>query len=377
MKRQDFINGFAACEKAENELWSTVASLNSASQSVLAQSPINGLGIHALFKFGEDGNRPYVGVVPFDLREVMASTPGAYNAAVFSIRAALAWSATQSLDADQSSQTVMVDFSRIYMLNVVNLAKISPVGAAVCYGVGLRVAQLIQSIGTDRLSVEVLVRNFHLKFSFLGEIEEIHEDCRDPAQLAFVDWMQARPKMRLEKRTAYVQHAFRVKGALTGSFIATPIEEIDGEIDRLLEACAELGVSLPTAQRLLQLYGRSSGSAYNEARQYLRHSQAKKAPAYIPRSRKIGQIIQVCKSLMERALDGPYTTSMLIEAFMWSALAAIRVTGVDNTKGREGFWITWLEKKMQNYLQTLVNYRGADNCGPAENNSLGARDDAA
>lgn len=83
MKRQDFINGFAACEKAENELWSTVASLNSASQSVLAQSPINGLGIHALFKFGEDGNRPYVGVVPFDLREVMAITPGAYNAAVF------------------------------------------------------------------------------------------------------------------------------------------------------------------------------------------------------------------------------------------------------------------------------------------------------
>ena len=30
MKRQDFINGFSACEKAENELWSTVASLNSA-----------------------------------------------------------------------------------------------------------------------------------------------------------------------------------------------------------------------------------------------------------------------------------------------------------------------------------------------------------
>lgn len=164
---------------------------------------------------------------------------------------------------------------------------------------------------------------------------------------------------------------------MTGSFIATPIEEIDGEIARLLEACAELGVSLPTAQRLLQLYGRSSGSAYNEARQYLRHSQAKKAPAYIPRSRKIGQIIQVCKSLMERALDGPYTTSMLIEAFMWSALAAIRVTGVDNTKGREGFWITWLEKKMQNYLRTLVNYCGADSCSSAENNSLGASNDAA
>ena len=122
MKRQDFTSGFAACEKAENQLWSTVASLNSAPQSVLAQSPINGLGIHALFKFGEDGNRPYVGVVPFDLREVMAITPSAYNAAAFSIRAALAWSTTQCLDADQSSQTVMVDFSRIYMRNAVDLA---------------------------------------------------------------------------------------------------------------------------------------------------------------------------------------------------------------------------------------------------------------
>jgi hypothetical protein len=377
MRRQDFICGFAACEKAEIELWSAAAALNSASPSVLAQSPINGLGIHALCKFGDEENRPYVGVVPFDLREVMAITPNAYNAAAFSIRAALAWSATQSLDADQPSQTVMADFARIYMRNAANLAKISPVGAAVCYGVGLRVAQLMQSAGTDRLSIEVLVRNFHLKFSFLGEIEGIHDDCRDPVQLAFVDWMQARPKMRLEKRNAYVQRAFRVTGTETGNFIAAPMGEVESDIDRLLEACAELGVSLPTAQRLLQLYGRSSGSAYNEARQYLRHSQAKKAPAYIPRSRKIGQIIQVCKSLMERALDGPYTTSMLIEAFMWSALAAIRVTGVDNTKGREGFWITWLEKKMQNHLRTLVNYCGADSCGSAKNNSLGARNDAA
>lgn len=377
MKRQDFADGLTACEKAENELWSTVASLNSASQSVLAQSPINGLGIHALFKFYEDGNRPYVGVVPFDLREVMAITPNAYNAAVFSIRAALTWSATQSLDADQPSQTVMADFARIYMRNAANLAKISPVGAAVCYGVGLRVAQLMQSAGTDRLSIEVLVRNFQLKFSFLGEIEGIHDDCRDPVQLAFVDWMQASPKMRLEKRNAYVQRAFRVTGIVTGKFINTPIEELDGEVDRLLNGCAELGVSLPTAQRFLQLYGKSSGEAYNEARQYLRHSQTKKAPSYIPRSRKIGQIIQVCKSLMERALDGSYTTSTLIEAFMWSALSAIRVTGVDNTKGHEGFWITWLEKKMQNYLRTLVNHCGADSCGSAENNVQGASDDAA
>lgn len=377
MRGQDFTCGFTTCERAETELWSTVASLNSASPSVLAQSPINGVGIYALSKFVEEGTRPHLGVIPFDLREVKAVTPKAYNEGVFSTRAALAWSATQSLDADRNSQTVMSGFSRIYMQNATNLAKISPVGAAVCYGVGLRVAQLMQSSETDRLAIEVLVQHFQLKFSFLGEIEDIHEDCRDPAQLAFIDWMQAQPKMRLEKRTAYVQHAFRVKGALTGSFIATPIEEIDGEIARLLEACAELGVSLPTAQRLLQLYGRSSGSAYNEARQYLRHCQAKKAPAYIPRSRKIGQIIQVCKSLMERALDGPYTTSMLIEAFMWSALAAIRVTGVDNTKGREGFWITWLEKKMQNHLRTLVNYCGADSCGSAKNNPLGARNDAA
>ena len=377
MRRQDFICGFEACEKAERELWSTLSFLNSASQSVLAQSPINGLGIHALFEFGEDGNRPHVGVVPFDLQEVMAITPSAYNAAVLSIRAALAWSAAQSLDADQTSQTVMADFSRIYMRNAMNLAKISPVGAAVCYGVGLRVAQLMQSAGTDRLSLEVLVRNFQLKFSFLGEIEGIHDDCRDPVQLAFVDWIQARPKMRLEKRNAYVQRAFRVTGIVTGKFITTPIEKLDGEVDRLLNACAELGVSLPTAQRFLQLYGKSSGNAYNVARQYLRHSQAKKAPSYIPRSRKIGQIIQVCKSLMERALDGSYTTSVLIEAFMWSALAAIKVTGVDNTKGREGFWITWLEKKMQNYLRLLTGHCGADSSGSAENNSLGASDDAA
>ncbi len=377
MRRQDFICGFEACEKAERELWSTLSFLNSASQSVLAQSPINGLGIHALCKFGDEENRPHVGVVPFGLREVMAITPNAYNAAVFSIRAALTWSADQSLDADQPSQTVMADFARIYMRNAANLAKISPVGAAVCYGVGLRVAQLMQSDGTDRLSIEVLVRNFQLKFYFLGEIEGIHDDCRDPVQLAFVDWMQASPKMRLEKRNAYVQRAFRVTGIVTGKFINTPIEELDGEVDRLLNGCAELGVSLPTAQRFLQLYGKSSGEAYNEARQYLRHSQTKKAPSYIPRSRKIGQIIQVCKSLMERALDGSYTPSTLIEAFMWSALSAIRVTGVDNTKGHEGFWITWLEKKMQNYLRTLVNHCGADRRGSAENNVQGASDDAA
>lgn len=365
----DFVSFLDGCNLTEKQLWEKLSCVTA---SVSEQIPIDRLAQNSLCNWSTAGDCPVVGVIPVSLYGLDAVTPEAYNTGISSFNEALAWSIQQSIDDAESRQSTMLDFSRAYLQGAMSLAKSSAVGAAICYGVGLRAARLMQCAGIDKLAIEIFLRHFGLKFSLMGSNANLYDICRDPVQVALVDWMQAKPKLRLQRRTTFIRRAFRVEGKLQGKHVELCSTMQSKELENLLALCTRLGVALPTAQRFLQLYGIDSVAAYNLARRFLRKSSRRRIPVAIPRANKTELIVQVCKSLMERALDGPYTTAMLIEAFMWAALAAVRITRVDNAVGSEGFWITWLEKKTFRYLQSLAYYCGADDSCSAKNNVMGA-----
>lgn len=342
--------GLQAVTKTESELWSTMAATNFDSQMCC---PIGRAAVASLVNSANAGILPAVGIVPFSIRGVVPLTPQAHNAGIHSLTEALVWSSNQPIGQETVLHDAMLSFSRVYMRGAIDLAKRSLIGAVVCYGLEPGTARLMQWGGIDRLAVEVLVRNFQIRYSFLGAYESLHDCCRDPVQVALIDWMQAPAKLRTQRRIEYLRKAFRATGSEREQLMLGTDEQ-NQEIGELLGSCAALGVALPSIQRFAQMCGVKSEDAYNMARRLVRQNHSTRPQPFRARPQTVSLAVQICNSLLVRAIDSSFTPAMVVEAFLWSSLAAVQIARLDCIRGREGYWITWFEKRMHRELSRLV-----------------------
>lgn len=375
--RTRFAQSLLKVQELERSFWWRLATSGEGSFSDQQGSPINGLALEVLKEFFKENNDLEVGVVPFCVKNIFPITPEACNSGCHTLAEALLWAEKQDHIPAAEVSSPLQAISREYLLEAGRMASLSPAGVRVCFGTDHATTRALLCPDFDRWSVEVFLRHFKPQFSLIGTDEVLWCDFRDPVQLAFSDWLLASPKKRLVQRDRFLRTAFESTGLPAGQHQSLDGEQAKDNAYQIALCCAEMGVALPTTQRFLQLYGMKGKDAYNAARRCLRRSHPHSSPLYWPCAKRGALLVQVCKFLTNRALDGAYTTTTLIEAFMWASLASVQIVRVGQIRGYEGFWITWLEKRMQGYLRALVTYCGADDSGSAENNSLGASGDAA
>lgn len=367
--------------EAEHLLWKILADLGEWSFSDLQGNPIKGISVKALEQFFKENEWLAVGVIPFYVKKFLPLTPEAYNSGCHTLAEALLWAEKQNILPEGGENSALHAFSRAYFMEAGKLAGISSVGARVCFGIDHATARLMFLPGFDRWSVEMFLRHFKLHFSIIGSEETLRNDFRDPVQMALVDLLLASPKQRHAQRIKFLRTAFKCSPFPTGTHQSLDVATLKENEHQVLTWCAAIGVALPTARRFLQLYGLEEKEAYNVARRTLRRVQPRSSPKHLPRSKNGELLLQICRCLLNRALDGPYTTTMLIEAFMWASLASVQIVRLGSIRGFEGYWITWIEKRMQGYLRTLAalpdNLCGADEFCSAKNNVLGEHDVAA
>ena len=371
----DFAQCLQKTREVERSIWWRLATSDGESFSDLQGSPINGIVMEALKEFFKENKDLEVGVIPFYVKNLLPITSEAHNSGCHTLAEALRWAETQDCLPAAEVPSPLQAISREYLLEALRMTSVSSVGARVCFGTDRATTRTLLCPGFDRWSVEVFLRHFKLQFSLIGTDELLWCDFRDPVQLALSDWLLASPKNRLAQRSRFLRTAFDFTDLPTGKH-----QSLDGENEKeganqIAICCAEMGIALPTTQRFLQLYGMKGKDAYNAARRCLRRSQPHRSPLYLPYAKRGEVLVQICKVLMNRALDGAYTTTTLIEAFIWASLASVQIVRVGPVRDYEGFWITWLEKRMQGYLRALVNYCGADDTCSAKNNAMGAKSD--
>lgn len=371
----DFAQCLQKTREVERFIWWRLATSDGESFSDLQESSINGIVMEALKEFFKENKDLEVGVIPFYVKNLLPITPEAHNSGCHTLAEALRWAETQDhLPATEVSSPLQA-ISREYLLEAGRMASLSSVGARVCFGTDHAATRAMLCPGFDRWSVEVFLRHFKLQFSLIGTDEGLWRDSRDPVQLAFSDWLLASPKKRLAQRRRFLRTVFKFTDLPVGKHRLLDGEQAKNNANQIVLCCAEIGIALPTTQRFLQLYGIQGKDAYNVARRCLRRSQPHRSPLYLPCAKQGAVLVQICKFLTNRALDGTYTTTTLIEAFMWASLTSVQIVRVGPVLGYEGFWITWLEKRMQGYLRALVNYCGADDTCSAKNNVMGAKSD--
>mgnify|MGYP001183379909 FL=1 len=367
--------------EAEHLLWKILADLGEWSFSDLQGNPIKGISVKALEQFFKENEWLAVGVIPFYVKKFLPLTPEAYNSGCHTLAEALLWAEKQNILPEGGENSALHAFSRAYFMEAGKLAGISSVGVRVCFGIDHATARLMFLPDFDRWSVEMFLRHFKLSFSIIGSEETLRDDFRDPVQMALVDLLLASPKQRHVQRIKFLRTAFKCSPFPTGTHQSQDVATLKEHEHQVLTWCAAIGVALPTARRFLQLYGLEEKEAYNVARRTLRRVQPRSSPKHLPRSKNGELLLQICRCLLNRALDGPYTTTMLIEAFMWASLASVQIVRLGSIRGFEGYWITWIEKRMQGYLRMLAalpdNLCGADEFCSAKNNVLGEHDDAA
>lgn len=363
-------------QEVEYALWCVLGNFGEGSFSDLQGSPINGVAVGALKEFLEKPSDLMVGIIPFYVKNFFPFTAEACNSGCHTLEEALFWADKQNSLSSPEVESPLQTFSRKYLLEAAKLALISPVGAQICFGIDHVSARALFRAGFDRWSVEILVRHFNLRFSLSGSDEALWDEFRDPVQVALVDWLLTSPKQRLVQREKFLRTVFRFADLPAGKHQSQDGVMQTADANQMLACCAAMGVALPTTQRFLQLYGMGEKEAYNAARRWLRRSKSRSAPRHLPSADRRGLLVQICRGLMNRALDGPYTTGMVIEAFMWASLAALQILRLGPIQGYEGFWVTWIEKRMQCYLRKLAipttNLCGAGGHNSAKNNVMGA-----
>lgn len=376
-----FSQSLQKVQKAEQSLWSLLANSAGWSYSDLQGCPINGIALGVLRDFFKEDANLTVGVIPFCVRNFHPLTAEAYNSGCQTFAETLLWAGKQDSFPPEAVNSALQAFVRKYLVEVNKLATISSVGAQVCFGIDHATARALLLSDFDRWTAEIFVRHFQPQFSLIGADESLREDFRDPVQSAFVDWLMAPPKQKNVQRNKFLRTAFRFTDLPAGKHQPQDFALQQEDARQVLACCAAFGVALPTAQRLLQLYGLEEKAAYNLARRSLRRSQPRNSLPHLSRSKRETDQVQICRLLMNRALDSSYTTTTLIEAFIWASLASVQIVRLGPVQGYEGFWVTWIEKRMQGYLRMLAalpdNLCGADEFCSAKDNVLGEHDDAA